>query len=256
MKQVILLAVVLLALVSCAPSEAELQEAVAVAIQATQDAQPTATAEPTVTNTPRPTYTSVPTDTPTPAPTNTPRPTSTPRPTATLFPTPPALVMDITRRCVDQITNDYYLYSDPHMNAVWARLSPVVTSVIIPVGESFVGELEYYYVADDWLFVDELIFNADGEVIRLTPEWTDTTVLSGGTILEAGGILIDLDGLNQLYELATGDNVQLRYSGTEGAEDVTLDEYEQNMMRFILAVLPPLLDGSISPDDFEEGCPG
>jgi hypothetical protein len=129
-------------------------------------------------------------------------------------------------------------------------------SFIYPTSSSYQGQLEYYYVGDDWLFIDELVFNIDGEVVRVTPDWTDTDVLSGGTILEVGGISIDRQNLDLLAKLAVGENIQLRYSGTDGQTDVTLDVYERGMIRFLYAVLPGLMDGSISSSEFEEGCPG
>lgn len=57
MRRLLLLFLIVVAAIvaACAPSEAELQDAVAEAIQATQEAAPTATAEPTASATPQPT---------------------------------------------------------------------------------------------------------------------------------------------------------------------------------------------------------
>lgn len=252
-KRLIMAVLTLLLISACRPSETELQEAVAAAISATEAAQPTATA--TTAASPTPVSTDTPTPTATPAATPTPQPTRTPRPTATPFPTPLPEVLAIARRCIDPIENDFYIHAGPLTDLVWGRLSPVVTTTMYPRGNSYEGQLEYYYVGDDWLFIDELIFNIDGEVVRIQPAWTDTEIIGGGTILESGGIPIGRSKMDLLSKLAAGENIQLRYSGTEGQTDVTLDDLERGMIRFMYAVLPSLMDGSISSDEIEEGCP-
>lgn len=251
---IFVLGLLTIALCTCAPSEAAIQAA----IQETIAAAPTEIPSPT--GVPEPTHTPAPIETPTPQPTptatRTPVPTRTPRPTMTPFPTPLPEIMEIGRRCVDPIENDFYIHAGPLTDVIWARSSPVVTSIMYPRGSSYEGQLEYYYVGDDWLFIDELIFNIDGEVVRVAPAWTDTTVISGGTILESGGIPIGRQELDLLSKLAAGEDIKLRYSGTDGQTDVTLDIYERGMIRFMYAVLPGLMDGSISSDAFGEGCPG
>ncbi len=258
MKQLVLFVLALLALASCAPSEAELQAAVADAISATQQAISTVTAEPMATATPIPTDTPAPTDTPPPTPTQTPRPTRTPQPTETPIPMPTIGPDTIAhgRRCVDEITGDSYIYLKHSTDAVWARLAPTVMSFVDETNGRYEMTVEYIYYGNDWLFVEEIIFNADGEVIRLTPAGTDGDVLNDGNILETGVIPITMSNIEIADKLVTAEEVLIRYSGSDGMYDATLDPHERAMFVFAALIYRAVNDGRVSMDDFELDCPG
>ena len=255
MRLILLLTLAIMGLSACDPSEAELQDAVAEAISATQQAIPTATAEPTATATPRATNTPVPTNTP--APTNTKEPSPTPRPTLTPTPIPtvdPSLLAN-GGRCIDQITNDSYIFIQAPTKLLWARGSPTILGFVAESEGAYDLQIDFYYVGDAWLFIDELIFNVDGEVIRMTVPDLNTDVLYGGSILESGTISITSSKYDDFFKIITGEDVKLRYSGSDGIFDVAPDEFEMGTLQYAYLVYLGLQNGTISLDSFEEACP-
>lgn len=256
MKRIIAYVAVVLALVGCAPSEAELQDAVAEAISATQQAIPTATEEPTATATPRATNTPTPTNTPRPTFTLTPRPTRTSSPTATPAPTLEPEMIALGGRCVDQITNDSYIFMQEGTNALWGSLSPAIIGYVTESDGDYELVMDFHYVGNDWLFVDELIFNVDGEVIHMTPVGISTDVLGGGRILESGTVIITPSVYVDFFKVIDGEDVKLRYSGSDGSFDAVPDAHEMNTLRYANLISGGLQDGSINLADFEEVCPG
>lgn len=245
----ILLLVLAPLLVSCAPSEADVQAAVSAALDATAAARPAATATAAATATPAPTETASPTNTPTL------RPTRTPSPTATPWPTMEPELVAIGRRCVDEITNDSYLFVEGPVNAIWTRTAPTLFAFVDESGEDYTFLLQYAYQADDWLFIDELIFNADGEVIRVPVTDVITDVIAGG-ILEFGAIRFRNSELETVQRIVDAEEVNLRYSGSEGQHDATLDEIERAIMKYTLHAYRALEYGGVELGDFTEGCPG
>lgn len=231
--------VCLFALTACAPSEAAIQAA----IQATADAMPTATPEPTETPTPRPTDT--------PEPTATPEPMPTPKPLSTLSPK----VIRYGARCIDEITNNSYIFLEEEVDWLWLAPTSNVTAVVHVIDTTYILEMSAEYRDDDWLFVDELIFNLDGEVVRLTPTSEFRDVLSNGRIMEIVGFAFTLNNLGPIFELVNADEIKVRYSGSRGIHDMDLTDYELATIQYAYSVYLRLMEGTISPTDFRELCP-
>ena len=245
----------LLSVVACTPSEQTIQAAVQVALAATQAALPTATLPPTVTPSASATatLTPVPTATPTPRPTRTPGPTATPSPTPVPIPTFGPEHRNAGARCIDPITNDSYIY----LALAWslATAEPVhITGLVDEQDGDLALLMTFTYVGDDWLFVDELIMNLDGEVVRFTPDYTDTEVLNSGRVWEWGYVVLGQDD-RAFVDKLVGENVLVRLSGPEGQYDYAMTTFEAATVRYAYMAYMELRSGASELSDFPESCP-
>lgn len=229
---------------ACSPSEAELQEAVEAALAATQEAQPIPTAVPTVI------------DTATPVPTNTPIPTATYFPTSTPFPTLESSVVNLGGQCVDPVTGESYFFQKQLTKELWTSLAPNVQSFVdMSSDETYILSLLYTFVADDWLFIDELIFNVDGEVYHLKPDSTSSDIFDSGDIYEAGTKVITRNDFDLVEDIIRGETVLVRFSGSDGSYDYTLTDEEKGVIEYSYLVYQALVNDAVSPSDFVATCP-
>jgi hypothetical protein len=106
----------------------------------------------------------------------------------------------------------------------------------------------YSYLSDDWIFIDHVVFNVDGEVYRIEPDSLDRDVLESGRVLESGTIILD-DDLNQelLDDLLNGEDVLVRFDGSDGNYDYSMTVLERVAFRKIHHIYRNLIEGTLTP---------
>lgn len=220
MKKLVLLALVLLFLVGCGLSEADVATSVAQTIEAMA------------------------TDTPEPTATSTPRPTSTPLPEAY-----PILTEDeraTMKYSLDEMSGEATLeYLKNYGQAVKLRSWLDIT----PQGEPANISFFYSYIADDWLFIDSILINADGERYTLDLCYENTDVLDDGQIMESVAACFDLSDKEMIEQIANADNVGVRLNGSSGNHDIRLSEKERFSLKYAFQTFANLSEGTIEMKD-------
>ena len=224
----ILFAVVFSACSSGEPSESDIQTAIA----------QTAEAIPTETDVPEPTATTKRVKLPTP--TNTPIPTNTPMPTEEPW---PVLSEDELKKTIysrDEISGvalaQYELNRSSDTEA-WVDISPD--------GKQFGFTWFGRYLGDDWLFVESLLVNVDGEVYDLPLCYYNNDVFDSGRVYESfSPCPEDLDD-ELILNIVNGDRVLVRFDGSEGNYDFELTDDEKLSLEYALNLFHNLSDGAL-----------
>jgi len=155
--------------------------------------------------------------------------------------------------CVDAITNDSYVYLALGWSAATSNPVHIVGVVDITSGDPAVL-MEFSYVGDDWLFIDEVIINLDGEVVRFTPDYVDTEVLNNGNVWEWGYVILGQEH-REFVDKLVGDNVMVRLTGPEGRYDYALTKFEAATVRIAYMTYMELLSGATELSDLPKQCP-
>jgi hypothetical protein len=109
-----------------------------------------------------------------------------------------------------------------------------------PVVSRFVVQ----YVADDWLFIQEIIIKADGETFTLTPEYDEVKQDNGsGEIWEWYDVVADDEKLRILRAIAGSKKTVIRYEGRQYRRDRVVGAQEKQSIRNALDALEVLQSG-------------
>lgn len=95
-------------------------------------------------------------------------------------------------------TNEVYCYLGQKKDKVWIRF-----------------QIEYY--GEDWVFMDEVDFFADGKTYNLTIDDRKTKVISGGDVREWFDIVPDIHLINFLSEASKSKEFKYRLVGRENS---------------------------------------
>lgn len=97
------------------------------------------------------------------------------------------------------------------------------------------------YVSNDWLFINEMIINADGENSTLTPEFKRDS--GDGSIWEWCDMSVPDENIPMLVKIAGAKKVSLRYSGDKYYQVVKVTAKQQAAIKRELQLYKGLLLG-------------
>ena len=111
------------------------------------------------------------------------------------------------------------------------------------------GELDlrflYVYVADDWLFIDSILINADGERYTLDLCFENTDTIGGGKIQEMVAVCLDLADKDMVAQITSADKVMARLYGSKGSHDFELNQREKTSLKYTFQTFVNLKEGTI-----------
>lgn len=95
------------------------------------------------------------------------------------------------------------------------------------------------YYADDWLFIKQMTFNADGENFTHTPDFkTDN---GDGMIWEWSDEIISAEGFDMLIKISTAKNAKVKYNGDKYYKVVNITPMQRTALKHQLQIYKGLL---------------